>query len=98
MTYPVTPAVPSANFQAGNIIQGHVATTHYVEPYADGSMPVSQVGGERATYSASIKGLVPADSCTDLVSLIGSATTTVRVKRIEITGQTTAVTARSMEI
>jgi hypothetical protein len=97
MTVPVIPDVPAISGLTNQIV-GHVGTTHYVEPNVDGSLPVSLVGGERATYSASIKGLVPADSCTDLVSLIGSATTIVRVTRVEITGQTTAVTGRSMEI
>lgn len=63
----------------------------------DGSINASPIPGRKATYSASITGLVPAAACTDLVSLIGSATTTVEVTRIEINGQTTAVTARSVE-
>src|SRR5271167_1815036 len=55
-------------------------------------------GEQRATYVASITGLVPAAACTDLVSLIGSASKVVKVTRVEIKGQTTAVTARSVEV
>lgn len=44
MPLPVIPDIPSANFQAGNIVQGHINTTHYIEPNADGSMPVESVG------------------------------------------------------
>jgi len=38
MTLPVVPDVPSANFQAGNIVQGHVNSSNYVEPNSDGSV------------------------------------------------------------
>lgn len=38
MTLPVVPDIPSANFQAGNIVQGHVNTGNYIEPNSDGSI------------------------------------------------------------
>jgi len=50
------------------------------------------VDGQKATYSASITGLVTAASATDIFTLTGSATKTVRITRVEVNGQaTTAV-------
>lgn len=42
--------------------------------------------GELATYSATAVGLVPASSATDLSCLIGSATKTVKVTRVVVSG------------
>ena len=52
---------------------------------------VAQVDGQKASYSASGNGLVPPSSCTDLIVLTGSATATVRVTRIEISGIATTI-------
>jgi hypothetical protein len=50
--------------------------------------------GLRATYGASISGLASASSATDIFTIIGSATKTIRVTRLEISGtQTTAASA-----
>jgi hypothetical protein len=52
---------------------------------------VSLNDGLKATYSASIVGLVPVASCTDLFTITGSASKTVRVSRITVTAtQTTS--------
>lgn len=65
-----------------------------------GALPVSQstspwvvapVDGQKATYSSAILGLVPAASATDVFTLAGSASKTVRVTRVSVSGtQTTA--------
>ncbi len=51
----------------------------------------SPIDGYKATYSAAVNGLVPPASCTDLFVLTGSATKTVRVTRIEISGIATTI-------
>ncbi|SRR6266702_988272 len=50
---------------------------------------IAPVDGLKATYSASITGLVTAASATDIFTITGSATKTVRITRIEISGQST---------
>mgnify|MGYP001617855685 CR=1 FL=1 len=49
--------------------------------------------GLNATYSASITALASAASCTDLFTITGSATKTVRITRLEISGQATTAAA-----
>ena len=49
--------------------------------------------GLKATYAASITALASAASCTDLFTITGSATKTVRITRIEISGQATTAAA-----
>lgn len=46
------------------------------------------IDGQKQSYSAAVVGLVPAASPTDIFTLTGSATKTVRVTRIGITGTT----------
>lgn len=43
--------------------------------------------GRRATYSASIIGLTPASAATDILTILGSSSKTIRVTRVEITGK-----------
>lgn len=59
---------------------------------SDGAQVNTSVDGYKATYSTSISNLVPvATAATDIFTLTGSATKTVRVTRVTITGtQTTA--------
>jgi hypothetical protein len=45
---------------------------------------------KKTTYSAAYIALAPAASCTDLVEIVGSASKTVRVKRIRVSGVATA--------
>lgn len=47
--------------------------------------------GVRATYSASIVGLAPASSATDLFTIAGAAGKVIRVTRLQCTGTSTAV-------
>ena len=42
--------------------------------------------GNIPTYSACITGLVPAASCTNLLELVGSATKTVKLRRVRLSG------------
>lgn len=49
--------------------------------------------GLKATYAASITALASAASCTDLFTITGSSTKTVRVTRLEISGQATTAAA-----
>lgn len=52
----------------------------------------------KVAYSASITGLVPAAAATDIFTLIGSATKTIRVTRIQISGVATAAAAVDVQI
>lgn len=47
--------------------------------------------GIRPTYSGGINGLVPVASCTDLFTITGSASKTIRVTRIEVSGIATTI-------
>lgn len=49
--------------------------------------------GLRATYSASITALASAASATDIFTITGSSTKTVRITRLEISGQATTAAA-----
>lgn len=49
------------------------------------------VDGSRRTYSGGINGLVPVASATDIFTITGSATQTVRVTRISIAGIATTI-------
>lgn len=60
------------------------------------AIPANQaapIDGQKATYSASVKGIVPASSATDIFIINGSGSTTVRVTRVEITGSATTEAA-----
>jgi hypothetical protein len=56
------------------------------------------IDGQKATYSAAIVGLVPGSSATDIFTLTGSATKTIRVTKIEIGGTTTSATAAALDV
>lgn len=49
--------------------------------------------GLKATYSASITALASAASATDIFTITGSATKTIRVTRLEVSGQATTAAA-----
>lgn len=66
--------------------QGAVPVTQSTTPWI-----AAPVDGQKATYSAAILGLAPAASATDVFTLAGSASKTVRVTRVSVSGtQTTA--------
>lgn len=52
--------------------------------------------GQKATYSVSFSGLVTAASATDIVCLTGSATKTVRITHVEVSGTTSAGSGSSV--
>lgn len=55
---------------------------------------ITQFNTQRQTYSAAITGLVAANSATDILRLSGSATKTIRVKKVVVGGRaTTSVNA-----
>jgi hypothetical protein len=54
---------------------------------------LAEVDGQKSTYSFSITGLVAVASATDLFTITGSATKTVRITRLEISGQSTTAGA-----
>lgn len=56
------------------------------------------IDGQKASYSAAKLGLTPAASATDIFTITGSSTKTVRITRIEITGTTSAATAAALDI
>ncbi len=59
---------------------------------------VAMADGVKATYSAAKVGLVPASSATDIFTITGSATKTIRVTRIEITATTTSATPAALDV
>ncbi len=56
------------------------------------------IDGQKASYSAAKLGLVPASSATDIFTITGSSTKTVRITRIEISGTTTSATPAALDI
>ena len=68
------------------------------QPFAYAAYQFSPVDGGKATCSAAKIGLVPASSATDVFTITGSATKTVRVTRIEITATTTAATPAALDV
>ena len=66
-------------------------------PGAPGVASVS-VEGTKTTYSAAIVGLVPAASCTDFYTIKGSASKTVRVTRLEVSGNATGAAAADLQL
>lgn len=56
-----------------------------------GVVAAGPIDSYKATYSVGGNGLVPPASCTDLIVLTGSATKTVRVTRIEVSGIATTI-------
>lgn len=56
------------------------------------------VDGQKASYSATKQGLVTAASATDICTLTGSATKTVRVTRLEVSGVATTILETSVEV
>ena len=87
---------PAPQFGTTRILDGSVASTgaNCTEAVASGC--AARVGvdktlavnteGRRATYRATVLGLVPAASATDIGYIIGSATKTIRITRIVISG------------
>jgi hypothetical protein len=62
-----------------------------------GSVRVDNEGG-KATYSATVLGLVAASSCTDLFSLVGSATKVVKVQEVRISGVATTPIMQDVQL
>lgn len=56
------------------------------------------IDGQKASYSAAKLGLVPASSATDIFTITGSSSKTVRITRIEIGGTTTSATPAALDI
>lgn len=54
--------------------------------------------GYKATYSAGFAALAPAITATDILEIIGSATKTVRILRIQISGVATAAGAYNVQL
>lgn len=63
-----------------------------------GNLDVTQVGGTKATYSAAITDLVAAALATDIFTITGSGTKTVRVTRIEFSGTETTGAVRDIQL
>ena len=59
---------------------------------------VSLTEGQKSTYSAAIAGVVASALVTDLLTIIGSASKTVRVVRLSMTATATAATVQSVQI
>jgi hypothetical protein len=84
---------------AGSAGATYVATTSTIgNPIAFVPSASSPVDGQKWTYSAAKVGLVPAASATDIFTITGSASKTVRVTHIEIWATTTAATAAALDV
>lgn len=57
---------------------------------SDGSLNAAPTGGVRASYSASTTGLVVAAAATDVFTITGSATKTIRITSVQFGVSTTA--------
>lgn len=68
-----------------------LATARYATCDASGNTAVTPVDGYKATYSAAATAFAPAASATDVFTITGSASKTIRVTKIEMSAtQTTA--------
>jgi hypothetical protein len=67
---------------------------------AIGTVGVAAINSEgtKTTYSAGIAGLVPAANATDFFTIIGSATKTVRVTRVQLSGFATGAATLPIEL
>ncbi|TGE35886.1 hypothetical protein E4K67_22480 [Desulfosporosinus fructosivorans] len=63
---------------------------------ASGNLKVTNVEGLQSTYGYAAVAITPAATPTDLLTISGSATKTVRVKSVTVSGQ--ATTAGSMDV
>lgn len=81
-TQPITGAVSVSNFPATQPVSG---------TFFQSIQPVTMVDGQKLTFSACVTGLVTATTPTDVFTISGSATKTVRITRLGFTGlQTTS--------
>ena len=74
---------------------GTVTVTAHAIPSTDAPRALNAVftDGQKATYAASITGLASAASATDIFTITGSASKTIRVTRLEVSGQQTTAAA-----
>lgn len=56
------------------------------------------IDGGKVTYRASITALASAASCTDLLTITGSASKTIRITRLEVSGQQTTAAAAQVVV
>lgn len=75
-------------FAANELFNGATWDRQRAAPGTTG-VPSVNTEGTRATYSASAQ-LAPAATATDVFTITGSATKTVRILRVQLTGQATA--------
>lgn len=92
MAYPSIPDVPQINStQSDPTTPSQKAS---VDAQGNEHVQNAPADGAKATYTATINGLVSVASATDIFTLTGSATKKVRVTRVEVNGQqTTAASA-----
>lgn len=65
------------------------------------NVPANQeapIDGQKATYSCTLKGIIPAASATDIFIFNGSASNTIRVTRIEIYGSATTAAVQDVSL
>ena len=79
---------------------GTVTVTAHAIPTTDAPRAINAVNtdGQRATYSAGKQGLVVAASATDIATLTGSATKTIRVTHLEVSGIATTILETSVQV
>jgi hypothetical protein len=98
----VVPAQMGTVSTDSNANAGGQVSAPYMVQNAAGTATIgahAQVDGFKASYAASVTGLVVAASATDIFTIIGSATKTVRITRLRISGiKTTAGAAVDIQL
>jgi hypothetical protein len=74
------------------------ATVPSGQNFSVAALQFAPVDGGKASYAAAISGLVPAASATDIFTITGSATKTVRVIRVEVSGIATTILDTSVAL
>lgn len=79
---------------------GTVTVTAHAIPTTDASRVVNAVNtdGQKATYSAAKQALVPVASATDIFTLTGSASKTIRITHLEVSGIATTILDTSVQV
>jgi len=86
-------AVPTTS-GAGTALIGKVG----IDQTTPGTTNAVSLEGTKTSYSASVTGLAPAVTATDIFTIAGSATKTVRITRIQISGVATAAGAYAVQL
>ena len=90
----------SIRARTSGVSAGTVTVTAHAIPVPDAPRVLNAVNtdGQKATYSASVSGLASVASATDIFTLTGSATKTIRVTHLEVSGVATTILETSVRV